>query len=68
MDPIRNVFAPGAGTATLAIFMDELQYVEEPQLAALITAMHRTEQRRLPVVLVGAGLPQSRGRMGSAKS
>lgn len=59
--------AKAAGTA-LAIFIDELQYVEEPQLAALITAMHRTEQRRLPVVLVGAGLPQLRGRMGNAKS
>jgi hypothetical protein len=56
-----------AGTA-LAIFIDELQYVEEPQLAVLITAMHRTEQRRLPVVLVGAGLPQLRGQMGNAKS
>lgn len=59
--------AKSAGTA-LAIFIDELQYVEESQLAALITAMHRTEQRKLPVVLVGAGLPQLRGRMGNAKS
>ncbi len=59
--------AKSAGTA-LAIFIDELQYVEEAQLAALITAMHRTEQRQLPVVLVGAGLPQLRGRMGNAKS
>jgi hypothetical protein len=59
--------AKSAGTA-LAIFIDELQYVEEPQLAALITAMHRTEQRQLPIILVGAGLPQLRGRMGNAKS
>lgn len=59
--------AKAAGTA-LALFIDELQYVEEAQLAALITAMHRTEQRQLPVVLVGAGLPQLRGRMGNAKS
>lgn len=59
--------AQQAGTA-LAIFVDELQYVEEPELAALITALHRTAQRRLPVVLVGAGLPQLRGRMGNAKS
>ncbi len=59
--------AKSADTA-LALFIDELQYVEEPQLAALITAMHRTEQRQLPVVLVGAGLPQLRGRMGNAKS
>jgi predicted transcriptional regulator len=59
--------AQKAGTA-LAIFIDELQYVEEDELAALITALHRTSQRRLPVVLVGAGLPQLRGRMGRAKS
>lgn len=52
----------------LAIFVDELQYVEEEELAALITALHRTAQRELPVVLVGAGLPQLRGRMGRAKS
>lgn len=60
--------AAKAANTALAIFIDELQYVEEAQLAALITAMHRTEQRRLPVVLVGAGLPQLRGRMGNAKS
>jgi hypothetical protein len=52
----------------LILFIDELQYVEEAQLAALITALHRCAQRRLPVVLVGAGLPQLRGQMGEAKS
>jgi hypothetical protein len=60
--------AAKAADTALAIFIDELQYVKEPQLAVLITAMHRTEQRRLPVVLVGAGLPQLRGQMGNAKS
>lgn len=59
--------AQAAGTA-LALFIDELQYVPEAQLAALVTAMHRSEQRRLPVVLVGAGLPQLRGQLGDAKS
>ena len=59
--------AANGGTA-LAMFIDELQYVEEDQLAALITALHRTAQRQLPVVLVGAGLPQLAGRMGRAKS
>jgi len=59
--------AKEAGTA-LAVFIDELQYVKEEQLAALITALHRAAQRSLPVVLVGAGLPQLRGRMGRAKS
>ena len=52
----------------LAMFVDELQYVEEEQLAALITALHRIAQRNLPVVLVGAGLPQLPGKMGRAKS
>jgi predicted transcriptional regulator len=59
--------AKKAGTA-FVLFIDELQYVQEEELAALIMALHRTAQRRLPVVLVGAGLPQLRGRMGQAKS
>ncbi len=59
--------AKKAGTA-VAVFLDELQYVKEDELAALITALHRVAQRQIPVSLVGAGLPQLRGRMGSAKS
>ena len=59
--------AQKADTA-LVMFIDELQYVKEDELAALITAMHRCSQRRLPVGLVGAGLPQLPGRMGRAKS
>ena len=43
-------------------------HVHVHELAALITALHRTAQRRLPVTLIGAGLPQLRGRMGRAKS
>lgn len=64
---VAGTAAQKAGTA-LACFVDELQYVEEEELAALITALHRTAQRKMPVVLVGAGLPQLRGRMGRAKS
>lgn len=60
--------AAKAGGSCLALFVDELQYVPEDELAALITALHRTAQRRLPVTMVGAGLPQVRGRMGRAKS
>ena len=52
----------------VALFVDELQYVKEDELAALITALHRTSQQQLPVVMLGAGLPQVRGRMGKAKS
>ena len=59
--------AQRAGTA-LVLFIDELQYVKENELAALISGLHRAAQRKLPIGLVGAGLPQLRGRMGQAKS
>jgi hypothetical protein len=71
-DLLALVEAVGAAAAdaetAVVLFIDELQYVEEEQLAALITALHRTSQKRLPVALVGAGLPQLRGNMGNAKS
>ncbi len=60
--------AAKAADTALVMFIDELQYVREEELAALITALHRCGQRRLPVSLVGAGLPQLPGRMGRAKS
>lgn len=59
--------AAKADTA-LILFIDELQYVKEEQLAALITALHRIAQANLPLTMVGAGLPQLRGQMGNAKS
>ena len=62
-----GIAAQGAATAAV-MFIDELQYVQEDELAALITALHRCAQRKLPIVLVGAGLPQLRGRVGKAKS
>lgn len=55
------------GTAVV-LFIDELQYVAEEQLAALVTALHRCAQIQLPITLVGAGLPQLVGQMGRAKS
>ncbi len=60
--------AAAMAETALAIFIDEMQYVEEHELAALITALHRVAQRQLPIVLVGAGLPQLPGRLGRAKS
>ena len=59
--------AKSTGSA-LVMFIDELQYVQEAELEALIMALHRVSQRQLPVMLIGAGLPQLRGRMGRAKS
>jgi hypothetical protein len=50
------------------IALDEVQYLTAEELAALITALHRVTQLDLPVVVVGAGLPQLPGLAGEAKS
>lgn len=52
----------------LLLAIDEVQYLTEGELAGLITAVHRSTQLSLPVVLVGAGLPQLPGLAGEAKS
>jgi hypothetical protein len=52
----------------IVLAIDELQYLTVHELAALISAIHRTVQLNLPVVLVGAGLPQLPGLTGEAKS
>lgn len=56
-----------ADTAVV-LFIDELQYLETDQFAALISALHRCAQSKLPLAVVGAGLPQLRGLAGNAKS
>jgi len=55
------------GTA-LVLYIDELQYVQENQLEALITALHSVAQDQLPLTMVAAGLPQLLAQMGQAKS
>ena len=52
----------------VAIIIDEMQYLQEVELSALIMAAHRVSQRALPLILVGAGLPQLRGKAGNSKS
>ncbi len=52
----------------VALIVDELQYLEESEFRALIMAFHRVSQRSLPVLLIGAGLPQVLGLAGRAKS
>lgn len=59
--------AADRGTA-VALIIDELQYLDEKELGALIMAMHQIAQRQLPMVLVGAGLPQLVALSGRAKS
>ena len=52
----------------IALIVDEMQYLDEEELSALIMAMHQLSQRQLPVVLIGAGLPQLVALAGRAKS
>ncbi|MCX8133643.1 MAG: ATP-binding protein, partial [Roseococcus sp.] len=54
--------------AAVLLLIDELQYIREDELGALIMALHRTAQEGLPVLLVAAGLPQLVGQMGRSKS
>ena len=52
----------------IALLMDELQYFNSKELSALIMAMHKMQQRQLPMVLLGAGLPILPGLAGESKS
>ena len=52
----------------VAILIDEIQYFTSPELSALIMAMHKMQQRQLPLVLIGAGLPILPGLAGESKS
>ena len=60
--------AAKAGGTAVVLVLDELQYVKEEQFAALLSALHDCAQSRLPLTVVGAGLPQLRGLAGQAKS
>src|SRR5215469_1738681 len=52
----------------VALCIDELQYLSDEELSALIMALHRVAQKSLPLVMVGAGLPQIIGLAGKSKS
>ena len=60
--------AAQARQTAVAIIIDELQYMSEKELSALIMAMHKVSQNQLPLVLIGAGLPQLVGLSGKSKS
>lgn len=70
---LPNLFTAVAEAAAergsaVAILIDEIQYLNQRELGALIMAMHKVQQQRLPFVLVGAGLPILPGLAGEAKS
>jgi AAA ATPase-like protein len=52
----------------LSICVDEMQYLDEESLRAILMALHKINQRRLPVYFVGAGLPPLIGKMGNSRS
>lgn len=59
--------AKSAGTAW-TLLIDEVQYLTQEELSALIVAIHRINQKQLPVMFFGAGLPQIAALSGEAKS
>jgi AAA ATPase domain len=54
--------------SAVAIFIDEVQYFHQKELGALIMSMHKVQQRQLPLVLLGAGLPILPALAGESKS
>lgn len=52
----------------VVLSIDEVQFLRKPQLEAIIQAIHKTVQRKLPITFVGAGLPQIAELAGDAKS
>jgi hypothetical protein len=60
--------AAQADESGIVILIDELQYLQDRELSALIMSLHAAIQDRLPILLIGAGLPSLRERTGKAKS
>ncbi len=52
----------------VVLLFDEIQFLSRQQLEALIQALHKMVQRKLPITMVGAGLPQIAELAGDAKS
>ena len=70
---LPNLFVAVAEAAeerksAVAVLIDEVQYFNRKELGALIMAMHKVQQRQLPLVLLGAGLPILPGLAGESKS
>ena len=70
---LPNLFVAVAEAAqdrgvAIALLIDEVQYFRSKELGALIMAMHKMQQRQLPLVLIGAGLPALPGLAGDSTS
>ncbi len=65
---VRVGQAAQAARKAWTLLIDEVQYLSETELSALIVAIHRVNQKGLPVMFFGAGLPQVAALSGEAKS
>lgn len=54
--------------AAVCILIDEIQYLNESEMSALIMALHQVSQRALPLVMYAGGLPLILGLAGRSKS
>ena len=54
--------------SAVGLFIDEIQYLSAVELAAVAVACHEIAQRNLPLLFIGAGLPQVAALAGRAKS
>lgn len=60
--------AAAAAGRPICIIIDELQYLRSQEFSALVMSMHRVNQRALPMVMIGAGLPHILALAGNSKS
>lgn len=52
----------------ICFFIDEIQYMKQEGLGALIAAIHRTNQLGYPIMIIGAGLPKIYKMLSEEKS
>ena len=52
----------------ICFFVDEIQYMKDEEIGALVNAIHRCNQLRLPLMIFGAGLPKILKTLGKVKS
>lgn len=52
----------------VALFIDEMQDLDEEMLEALISVQHEAGQNRLPFYIIGAGLPSLPGKVARSRS
>jgi len=70
---LPNLFTAVAEAAkecneSVALLIDEIQYLSEKELSALIMAMHKMQRRQLPFIFISAGLPILTRLAGESKS